>query len=95
MPASVTTSTRRRRLQRSTSSAAGRLVAVEEGHDPGPRGDLGRPQLAEPPGVLGGDHVGAGQRRAQRGRGVGGVADRGGGQHQRPRSPMPVRHIAV
>ena len=62
--------------------AAG-LVALEVGHHPAGERDpeLGG-QPPEPAGVLGGDHVGAGQLVGQPRRGVGDPADRGGREHQ-------------
>ena len=70
---------------------AGRLVAVEVGEHPGRALDAEPGQQgAQPPGVLGGDDVGLGQRPAQRRGRVVEVADRGSGQHQ----PSPVTRIA-
>ena len=61
------------------------LVALEVGDDPAADGDVevaGQP--GEPAGVLGGDHVGAGQHLPQPGRGVAGVAERRTEQDQAP-----------
>ena len=84
MPASVTSSTRSPATQRfEQRRGAGGLVALEVGHHPA--GDRHTEVGAEPleaAGVLGGDHVGAGQLLGQPGRGVADPADRGGGEHE-------------
>ena len=64
----------------------GTLVAVEERHHRGGGVDSETPaQVAKPPGVFGGDHVGLGEGGEQRGRGVFGMADGCAGQHQHAR----------
>ena len=77
MPASVTSSTRSPAGRASTQlGGAARLVALEVRHDPaGDARRRGRREPAQPPGVLGGDHVGA--ARAPR-------ASRGGASATRP-----------
>ena len=83
MPASVTSTTRAPVGQVAEQlGGAGRLVALEVGHDPGARHHL--QPVQQPPqsaGVLRGDHVGTGQLGPQPWGGVGRVADRRRGQH--------------